>query len=53
MIESCTSSGVERKIAMYAPEMPRTNLFLLRRMNASSSAGMTASRTEMTASSSV
>ena len=44
MIDSCTSSGVERKTAMYAPEMPRTKRFLLRRIIASSSAGITGQR---------
>ena len=53
MIESCTSSGVERKTAIYAPETARTRRFLLRRMNASSSAGRTASATDTTASRSV
>lgn len=53
MIDSCTSSGVDRKRAMYAPEMLRTMRFLLSRISASSSAGMMASRTDTTASSSV
>ena len=53
MIDSCTSRGVERKTAIYAPEMPRTSLLLLNRIRASSSAGSTASSTDTTASSSV
>ena len=53
MIDSCTSIGVERNTAMYAPEMVLTTLFLLRRISASSIAGMTARLTETIASSSV
>ena len=53
MMDSCTSSGVERNSAIYAPARPLTSRFLLSRIRASSRAGMIASSTETTASRSV
>ena len=53
MMDSCTSMGVERNTAIYAPANHLTGLILLRRIMASSSAGITASSTDTTASSSV
>ena len=53
MMDSCTSMGVERNTAIYAPDSHRTGLTLLRRISASSRAGITASSTDTTASSSV
>ena len=52
-MDSCTSRGVERKRAMYAPEILLMNLFLLSRIRASSRAGITARATDTTASSRV
>ena len=52
-MDSCTSRGVDRKTAMYAPDRLRTKRFLLSRIRASSRAGTTASATDTTASSRV
>ena len=52
-MDSCTSIGVERNTAIYAPASHLMGLFLLRRISASSRAGTTASSTETTASSNV
>ena len=52
-MDSCTSRGVERKTAMYAPERPFMNLLLLSRIRASSRAGITEKATVTTASSGV
>ena len=40
--------GVERNTAIYAPERPRTSLFLDRRISARHRAGMTATATDTT-----
>ncbi len=52
-MDSCTSMGVERNTAIYAPANHLMGLTLLRRIIASSSAGITASSTDTTASSRV